>query len=205
GFHDGKSRLAWMDIAPLVLHGRSLRLEPLEGKHAADLAAVSEPDIFRYLLDRPAAADIHSLEDYIARQVSQPERIAFAIVDTASARAVGTSSYLNIRPAHRGLEIGHTWLARVARGTQVNPEAKFLLLRHAFETLGCLRVELKTDARNEQSQRAMVKLGCTREGLLRKHMVLPDGFVRDTVLFSIVETEWPLVREALTLRLGYTP
>ncbi|HTF90240.1 MAG TPA: GNAT family protein, partial [Planctomycetota bacterium] len=154
---------------------------------------------------RPAAADIASLGAYIVRQLSQPDRIAFAIVDAASGRALGTSSCLNIRPAHRGLEIGHTWLASAAQGTRVNPEAKFLLLRHAFETLGCLRVELKTDARNEQSQRAMVKLGCTREGVLRKHMVLPDGFVRDTVMFSIVDTQWPQVRESLILRLGYTP
>jgi len=194
-----------MDVASLVLQGRSLRLESLEARHAADLAAVSEPELFRYLLDRPAAADIASLGAYIVRQLSQPDRIAFAIVDAASGRALGTSSCLNIRPAHRGLEIGHTWLASAAQGTRVNPEAKFLLLRHAFETLGCLRVELKTDARNEQSQRAMVKLGCTREGVLRKHMVLPDGFVRDTVMFSIVDTQWPQVRESLILRLGYTP
>ena len=194
-----------MNVAPITLSGRAVRVEPLELRHALDFSSVSEADIFRYLLDRPATQEISACEAYIARQKSVADRIAFAIVDLSSDRAVGSTSYMNIRTRHRGLEIGHTWLARASQGTHVNPETKFLLLRHAFEVLGCVRVELKTDARNEHSQRAIEKLGCTREGVLRKHMILPDGFVRDTVLFSIVDTQWSGIREALVARLGYTP
>ncbi len=194
-----------MDVAPITLTGRTVRVEPLGQRHALDFSLAAEALLFRYLLDRPAGQDIAAQEAYIARQLTAADRIAFAIVDLAQARAVGSTSYMNIRTGHRGLEIGHTWLARTAQGTQVNPETKFLLLRHAFEVLGYVRVELKTDARNEQSQRAMAKLGCTREGLLRKHMILPDGFVRDTLMFSIVDTQWPEVRDALVARLGYTP
>jgi len=195
-----------MNVEPIVLQGRGLRLEPLAARHAADLARAAEPEVFRYLLDSPAVfGDAAATEAYIERQRAGADRVPFAIVDLASARAVGSTSYMTIRPRHRGLEIGHTWLARSAQGTHVNPEAKFLLLRHAFERLGCLRVELKTDGRNLQSQRAMTRLGCVREGVLRRHMVLPDGFVRDTVMFSLLAEEWPKVREQLTARLGYAP
>ncbi len=197
--------LARVQVLPLTLTGRAVRVEPLALEHAADIAAVIELESMRYLLDRPAAREAWAVEQYIARQLVDSSRVAFAIVDRPSSRALGSTSYMDIRPSHRGLEIGHTWLAPGVQGTQVNPETKFLLLRHAFETLGCVRVQLKTDGRNVQSQAAMLKLGCTREGVLRRHVILPDGFVRDTVMFSIVDSEWPSVRDRLVQRLGYTP
>ena len=194
-----------MQVLPITLLGRAVRVEPLALAHAVDIAAVIDFESMRYLLDRPATRDHVDVESYIARQLAEPSRIAFAIVDQASSRAVGSTSYMDIRPRHLGLEIGHTWLAPQVQGTHVNPETKFLLLRHAFEELGCVRVQLKTDGRNLQSQAAMTKLGCTREGVLRRHVILPDGFVRDTVMFSVVDSEWPSVRDKLVQRLGYTP
>lgn len=194
-----------MDVAAISLTGRALRVEPLGLQHAPDIAAAADPEAMRYMLDRPATGETLEAERYIARLLGDPGRVVFAIVDIASGRTLGSSSYLDIRAKDRGLEIGNSWIARSAQGSHVNPEAKFLLLRHAFETLGCLRVQLKTDARNQQSQRAMEKLGCTREGLLRRHMILPDGFVRDTVMYSILDNEWPALREKLVQRLGYRP
>jgi RimJ/RimL family protein N-acetyltransferase len=120
-------------------------------------------------------------------------------------QAVGVTSYLDIRAKDRGLEIGFTWLARQHQGSRVNPECKFLLLRHAFDGLAAVRVQLKTDSRNLQSQRAIEKLGAVREGVLRKQMVMPDGYVRDTVMYSVTHDEWPRVRELLAERLGYVP
>ncbi len=112
---------------------------------------------------------------------------------------------MDVRPAHRGLEIGYTWIARAYQGTRVNPECKYLLLRHAFEKLGAIRVQLKTDGRNLQSQHAIEKLGAVKEGVLRKHLILPDGYVRDTVMYSITDSEWPHVKSRLEARLGYIP
>ena len=120
-------------------------------------------------------------------------------------QAVGVSSYTDVRPEHRGLEIGGTWIGRTYQRTAVNPECKYLMLRHAFENLGAVRVQLKTDSRNTQSQRAIEKLGAQKEGVLRKHIILPDGYVRDTVMYSITVEEWPEVRVGLEDRLGYTP
>lgn len=191
-----------MKVETTTLRGEAVELTPLAASHAAALAQAAEPALFRYMGHVPPSWDVAGLEHYVAQATKSPERVAFAIVDLRLGRAVGSTSFLDIRPAHRGLEIGHTWIAKSAQGTRVNPEAKLLLLRHAFESLGCVRVQLKTDARNEQSQRAMLKLGCVREGVLRKHMTLPDGFVRDTVMFSITDAEWPRVREALQLRLA---
>jgi RimJ/RimL family protein N-acetyltransferase len=115
---------------------------------------------------------------------------------------VGATAYLEIRPAHRGLEIGRTWIARPWQGTRVNPESKHLLLRHAFETLGALRVQLKTDLLNLRSQRAIEKLGARREGVLRQYQTRGDGTQRDTVMYSLVAAEWPAVKAGLEARLG---
>ncbi len=115
------------------------------------------------------------------------------------------TSYLDIRPQDRALEIGFTWVAKPYQATAVNPECKYLLLRHAFEEQGAVRVQLKTDLRNLQSQAAIAKLGAVREGVLRKHMVMPDGHVRDTVMYSVTNDEWPAVRRRLEERLGYAP
>jgi RimJ/RimL family protein N-acetyltransferase len=123
--------------------------------------------------------------------------VPFAIVLRASGRAVGSTRYIDIRRAHRGLEIGWTWIGREWQRTAVNSECKRLLLEHAFEVLGALRVQLKTDARNTRSQRAIERLGAKREGVLRAHMVLADGFVRDSVMYSVIAAEWPSVKQGL--------
>jgi len=112
---------------------------------------------------------------------------------------------MDIRPEHHGLEIGATWIGKAYQGTSVNPENKYMLLRQAFERLGAIRVQLKTDGRNLQSQAAIAKLGAKHEGVLRKHVLLPDGYERDTVMYSITDDEWPAVKAALEERLGYVP
>jgi RimJ/RimL family protein N-acetyltransferase len=124
-------------------------------------------------------------------------RLPFAIVDREEACAIGTTSYLDIEPAHRRVEIGWTWFGRRWWGTGRNEESKLLLFRHAFETLKAQRVSLKTDAENRRSQRAIERVGGVREGILRKHYLTPDGISRDTVYFSVIDTEWPDVRDRL--------
>jgi len=120
-------------------------------------------------------------------------------------RIVGSSSYLDIKPEHRALEIGATWINREWRGTFVNPEAKYLMLQHAFETQGAIRVQLKADARNEPSVAAMRKLNLVYEGTLRKHMIKDDGTTRDTAFFSVLDDEWPAMKQRLEDRLATLP
>jgi len=188
-----------------VLEGARLALVPLQPEHADELFTVLDPDMFAILAGRPAAWTREAFVEFIARACTAPNRMAFAMRLRATGAIVGSTSMFDFRPEHRGVEIGYTWIARPWQGTFVNPEAKLLLLRHAFTTLGMLRVQFQTDLRNVQSQRALVKLGCVREGVLRKHKVLPDGHVRDTVLFSITDDEWPAVEARLMARLADTP
>ena len=191
--------------APVTLVGRHARLEPLAPRHAPDLlAAGSDPSIWAYL-SRPAFRDLADTEGWIAEvlaEVAAGRQIAFATVDLEAGRAVGSTRYLDIRSADRGIEIGSTWLGTAAQRTAVNTECKYLLLEHAFETLGALRVQLKTDARNIRSQNAIARIGAFREGVLRRHMIVRDGHVRDSVYFSIVDSEWPSVKTALLAKLG---
>jgi ribosomal-protein-alanine N-acetyltransferase len=193
-----------MDVKPIVLSGRVARLEPLAADHAEDLASAATPELFAYHFPPPefSPAGFRTLIQYIA---ALPGWCPFAIVLAETGRAVGMTSFLDIRPKDRALEIGFTWLAKSLHGSAVNPECKLLLLRHAFEGQQALRVQLKTDRRNEQSQRAIEKLGAVREGVLRKQMIMPDGHVRDTVMYSITDDEWPDVRAGLEARLGYAP
>lgn len=192
-------------IEPITLEGKATRLEPLHPDHAADLLAAADPDTFVYIPTRPQAWTVAGFEAYIATLRANPNLLPFAIINRAQNRAVGTTSYMDVRLKDRGLEIGNTWIGADQRGTRINPENKYLLLRHAFEQVGMIRVQLKCDGRNLQSQRAIAKLGAVREGVLRKHLILPDGYVRDTVMFSIIAEEWPQVKAALRDRLGYTP
>jgi N-acetyltransferase len=190
-------------VQPVVLHGNVVRLEPLDESHAEGLAKAYDPEIFRFFAGViPADGTVPALVDYIQGTRSKPMVLAFAIVHQSSGQAVGVTTYLDIRPEHRGLEIGSTWLGRDYQGTSVNPEAKLLLLTHAFEQLGAERVQLKTDMRNLQSRAAILKLGAVQEGILRRHAVLADGYVRDTVMFSILASEWPLVKARLEERLA---
>lgn len=201
----GSRETAGQGYDPVILTGRRVRLEPLALAHAADLAVCgSEPDIWLYL---PAAAptsreDMEALIRTAQAECARRERLPFAVIDLNTGRAVGSTSYLDLAPRHRRLEIGWTWLGAAVRRTVVNTECKYLLLRHAFESLGCGRVQLKTDGRNLQSQAAIERLGARKEGVLRRHMMMPDGFVRDTVMYSILAGEWPAVKARLEASLN---
>ena len=190
-----------MDPRPVTLEGRVVRLEPIDERHAADLYEVgSDESIWRYMPRRPIAS-VEDARAMIAEMLAgqrEGSQLPFATVDRASGRAIGSTRYLDIRREHRGLEIGWTWLGVAWQRTPANTECKLLLLEHAFESLGALRVQLKTDARNVKSQRAIERIGGVREGVLRAHMILPDGFVRDTVMYSVTTAEWPEVRKRLT-------
>jgi RimJ/RimL family protein N-acetyltransferase len=190
-------------LTPPTLHGRFVRLEPLSVAHAADLSAAVAPDTFEYFPPpyAPITTDPAGMAAYITARTA-PGTLALAIIDLATGRAVGSSCFLDIRPAHSGLEIGATFIAPAYRGKAVNPESKLLMLAHAFDTLGCARVQLKCDARNTRSQRAIEKLGAVKEGVLRKHMAMPEGFLRDTVMYSIIQPEWPAVKARLNQRLS---
>jgi N-acetyltransferase len=185
---------------PVTLVGTVARLEPLGHDHAEPLlTAGRDPAIWRYLpTPQPRSLDDASswIDDALAEQAAG-RQLPFAIVHLESGRAVGSTRYLEIRPPHKGLEIGWTWLDSAVQRTGVNTECKLLLLRHAFEDLGALRVQLKTDSRNIQSQRAIERIGAFREGVLRAHMIMWDGVVRDSVYYSIVSSEWPAIRERL--------
>jgi RimJ/RimL family protein N-acetyltransferase len=196
--------------APLatVLTGTRVQLEPLAATHADDLfAAGRDPEIWTWYggylpLERPVFDDW--LDASLAAS-ARGEEAAFATIDLGSGRAIGSTRFLTLRPEHRGLEIGWTWLHRPAWRTGVNVEVKLLQLTHAFETLGCLRVELKTNAHNERSRRAMEALPAQFEGILRRHMVLPNGRLRDSAYYSVIDTEWPAVKDNLNRRLGVRP
>ena len=193
-----------MDLQPITLTGDTVRLEPLAARHAADLARAASPELFAYYTP-PAEISTAGFEAQIAHQLARPARLYFAIVLRDTNQAIGVTAYLDIRAEHRGLEIGSTWIGKAHQGTRVNPECKWLMLYHAFEDQNAARVQLKTDARNLQSQRAIEKLGALREGTLRQHMVMNDGYIRDSVMYSIVRAEWPHVEARLRARLAHKP
>lgn len=182
-----------------------MRLEPLTPAHAPGLFAAATPEVFRHLLIPPfrTVADAEKyVADALAAQATGAE-VAFATVRQGDDRVVGTTRFLDIRRPHRGLEIGWTWITPGAQRTAVNTEAKYLMLRQAFEGWGALRVQLKTDAHNAQSRAAILRLGAAFEGIIRKQMLRPhDGHERDTAMFSIIEGEWPAVKAGLEAKLA---
>ena len=178
-----------------------MRLEPLCAQHAPGLFEAGDADTFRYHLNTPDAWDPRAFAAFIDRLLAIPGRATLVMLDAATGAPIGSSAFMEIRPEHLGLEIGATWISPSRRGTAVNPEAKLLMLSHAFGTLGAVRVQLKCDGRNIHSQNAIAKLGAVREGVLRKHMRAPDGYMRDTVYYSILADEWPRVRAGLEARL----
>jgi N-acetyltransferase len=189
-----------VNITLVTLEGTHVRLEPLALKHADDLFAASRaPEIWELLI----AAPIQTLDEMRAwiekaeKQTAAGTNIWFATIRRADNRAVGVTSYLNISHADRGMEIGGTWLSPEVWRTAINTECKYLLLRHAFETLGCIRVQLKTDERNVHSQRAIERLGAVKEGILRKYQVTYTGHQRNTVMYSILDAEWSAVKVRL--------
>jgi RimJ/RimL family protein N-acetyltransferase len=189
-----------MKLSPVTLSGRHVRLEPLTDAHLPALERHgNDADLWKYMKHaRPDPRDaLRAWAVAVRAMAAKGEGLAWAVVDAASGEAVGGTTYLDVAPADKRLEIGNTWLGKAVWRTAINSEAKLLLLRHAFEGLGCNRVQLKTDGRNERSQAAIARLGAVREGVLRAHMVMPDGWLRDTVMFSIVAPEWPAVRARL--------
>ena len=191
-------------LHPLTLTGRLVTLEPLEAVHIAPLLAISKasPELYRYT--SAPTTDAES-ETYFARAFDEREAgVAYPFAILVGGEVAGTSRYADIRAAHRNCELGFTWLAPQFQGTGVNTESKYLMLRHAFETLDFLRVYLYTDARNTRSQRAIRKLGAVYEGTLRAERVMKDGFIRDSMLSSIIYSDWPEVKRNLEARLGIT-
>lgn len=193
-----------LDVQPVTLIGKLVRLEPLRMEHAAELLEVGQdPDIWTYM-PFDASTSLATMQEKIGLALRNQEAgtdLPFIIREQASGRALGSTRYLNIMPHDRGLEIGWTWLGTSARRTGVNTECKYLLLRHAFETLGAIRVQFKTDSRNLRSQRAIERIGGVKEGVLRNHMILPNGYFRHSVYYSIIESEWSRVKENLLAKM----
>lgn len=192
-------------VKPVTLTGRFVRLEPMSEAHISALAEIGVgQDFWDFML----YGRMDTLEDMRAWVLDILERerrgtdLPFVVIHLASGRVAGATRYLNISPKDRGLEIGGTWYGLEFQRTAVNTESKYLLLRHAFETLGAIRVQFKTDLRNERSQRAIERLGAVKEGILRNHMILPDGRIRHSVFYSIVDSEWPQVKARLEAMLA---
>ena len=192
-----------MQISPIILEGQHVRLEPLTQSHAGSLiAAASDGELWNTqvtIIPQPAG-----MKDYIQAALdgqAQGRELPFVIIDKSSNRIVGTTRFYEIRSNDRAAAIGYTWLAESAQRTAVNTESKLSLLTHAFEDWHCNRVELITDVLNEQSRTAILRLGAKQEGILRKHLILPNGRIRDSVLFSITDDEWPGVKQSLVTRL----
>jgi N-acetyltransferase len=189
-----------MEIKPVVLTGKHVRLEPMTEEHTSALAEIGvEQPFWHFMLygDMNSEGDMRNWVQDILARAEKGTDLPFVAVHLPSGRVAGATRYLNIMPKDRGLEIGGTWYGSEFQRTPVNTECKYLLLCHAFETLGCIRVQLKTDSRNERSQRAIERIGAVKEGVLRNHMILPDGHYRHSVFYSILDTEWPNVKKRL--------
>lgn len=184
---------------PLSTHG--VALEPLAEVHRSGMAAAaSDPVIWRYL---PWDASGDGFDRWFDATLANSNNDAiWAVRRQSDGAIVGSTRYLNIAAHDLRVEIGGTWYAPETWGGIVNPACKFMLMQRGFETLGLNRIELKTDARNERSQKAIARLGAQREGLFRRHMVMPDGHIRDTVYFSVIREEWPEVKAGLLARLA---
>ena len=193
-------------VAPVTLDGSAVRLEPIRREHAElfwDVAMNDLEDIFRWIpYAMKTREDFRALIDKAFAEQERGESVVFATVERGSGRLVGSTRFMNIDRANRRVEIGSTWIAPAWQRTAVNTEAKYLMLRHAFEVWGCMRVELKTDALNQKSRNAILRIGAKEEGTLRRHLVTWTGRVRDTVYFSILDDEWADVKSALESRLG---
>jgi len=192
-------------ITPVTLTGKHARLEPLSEAHISGLTEIGVGQNFWHFMlygDMTTEADMRNWVLDIMSRGQQGTDLPFAVIDLASGRVAGATRYLNIMPKDRGLEIGGTWYGTDFQRTAINTECKYLLMTHAFETLHAIRVQLKTDSRNERSQKAIERIGAKKEGVLRNHMILPDGYIRHSVFYSILDTEWAGVKKNLEVRLG---
>jgi len=189
-----------MEVKPVILNGKHVRLEPMTEDHVPGLAEIGAGQTFWDFMLYGNINTVDDMRNWVKDILSRAEKgtdLPFVAIHLASGRVAGATRYLNIMPKDRGLEIGGTWYGTEFQRTSVNTECKYLLLRHAFETLGCIRVQLKTDSRNERSQKAIERIGAVKEGVLRNHMILPDGRYRHSVFYSILDTEWPRVKKRL--------
>ena len=193
---------AWVE--PVTLEGTYVRLEPLSMEHLASLTQVGlDAEIWRWMpMFVQSPQDMRTLIEEALAEAEAGTMVPLATIDKATGKPVGSTRYLSIVPAHRRLEIGWTWLAPAWQHSAVNTEAKLLMLQHAFERLGALRVEFKTDALNEKSRTALLKIGAIEEGIFRRHMVMPGGRRRDSAYYSVIEEEWPRVHQHLVARLA---
>jgi RimJ/RimL family protein N-acetyltransferase len=192
-------------LEPLTLEGRFIRLLPLAATHAQALFDIGrDEDIWRFMpygrMD--SLADMEAWVALLLKHQARGSDMPFVVFHRGQARVVGATRFMNADAPNRAIEIGGTWYAAGYRGTIVNPEAKLLLLQHAFERLACVRVQFRTDLRNLRSQRALERLGAVREGVWREHMLLPDGHRRSSVVYSILENEWPAVKAGLMQRVA---
>lgn len=218
------------DVIRPLLRGHGVVLEPLTLAHAPELFAIARPEMFGNFLSWPEVWTMEAFGQWLGRQIGNPKSSAFAVRDDGAMKTdpragasepslgetglstpgvsnwagklVGATSFCDIDLANKALEVGWTWYTPPAQGTLVNPACKLLLLEHAFEKIKCVRVQLKCDLRNLRSQAAIAKLGATREGVLRQHRIQQNGFVRDTVMYSITAVEWPAIKHGLASRLN---
>jgi N-acetyltransferase len=193
-------------VAPVTLEGSAVRLEPIRREHAEifwDIAKDSLDDIFQWIPYRVKThEDFQRLVEKIFEEQERGESVAFATVERGSGQVIGSTRFMNIDRANRRVEIGSTWIIPAWQRTAVNTEAKYLMLRHAFEVWNCFRVELKTDALNTRSRNAILRIGAKEEGTLRRHVLTWTGRVRDSVYFSILDSEWPSVKTTLEEKLN---
>jgi RimJ/RimL family protein N-acetyltransferase len=192
-----------MAIAPVILEGQHVRLEPLTLEHTPGLAGVGlDADLWKWI-----PIPVRTLEEMRAyvqtalKEQADGSALPFALIEKSIGCVVGCTRYANIERTHHRLEIGWTWVGRQWQRTAVNTEAKYLLLRHAFETLKCMRVELKTDSLNDRSRAAILRIGAREEGTFRNHMITASGRIRHSVYFSIIDSEWPSVKAELEAKL----
>jgi RimJ/RimL family protein N-acetyltransferase len=193
-------------ILPVTLNGTVVRLEPLRPEHAELFWQVAQndlEDIFRWIpYSMKTPDDFRRVVDKAFEEQDRGESVVFATVERSSGRAIGSTRFMNLDRINRRVEIGSTWIAPAWQRTAVNTEAKYLMLRHAFEVWKCIRVELKTDGLNQKSRNAILRIGAKEEGTLRRHLLTHTGRVRDTVYFSILDDEWPQVKAKLEARLA---
>lgn len=191
-------------VEPMTLEGRQVRLEPLALDHLDALCEVGlDPDLWQFVPKQVRTRE--DMREYVEIALDERRRgvsMPFATRLKSGDQVVGSTRYANISLENRRLEIGWTWIGRPWQRSAVNTEAKYLMLRHAFEVLGCARVELKTDGRNERSRNAILRIGAKQEGVLRRHTLMDTGYIRDTVYFSILDDEWPVVKTRLEARIA---
>ncbi len=188
-----------MKVTPIELVGQKVKIRPMEQDDLIELYnAGNSADIWTYMpMSVQSLDDMKRLIDNALKAREQGTEFPFVIIAKDSQKIVGSTRFLDISTANRSLEIGWTWLSPAVWRTSINMESKYLLLRHCFEMLGTIRVQLKTDGRNQRSQKAIERLGAVREGVLRRHRIMYDGFVRDSVYYSIIDQEWQLVKTSL--------